>query len=190
MRNTIIAVTLSVFLSGCGYNAIQRQDETVNSHHAQLLSVYKKRADLIPNLVEVVKGYAVHEKGVFTEVTESRAKVGQVTLPINATPEQLKAFMDAQKQMASVLSRLIAVSENYPQLKADASFRDLQRQLDEVETQATAARNRYIRSIQNYNSLVRQFPNNLTAMIFGYKPKQQMQFEDEKEIKVTPKVKF
>lgn len=193
MRKMMVAMFLCVMtfsVSGCGYNSIQMQDEAVNAAHAQVLSVYKKRYDLIPNLVEVVKGYATHEKAIFTEVAEMRAKTGQATLSVNASVEETKAFLDSQKVLASSLSRLIAVAENYPQLKADQNFRALQQQLEEVETQATAARNKYIRAIQGYNAMVRQFPNNLTAAIFGYHPKPQMQFEDEGVIKQSPRVKF
>jgi LemA protein len=181
---------LTLALPGCGYNAIQQRDEAVNSAHAQVLSVYKKRADLIPNLVEVVKGYATHEKGVLVSVTEARAKATQVTLPTDATPEQMKAFIASQKELGSSVARLLAVAENYPQLKANENFLGLQRQLEEVESQATAVRNKYIRSIQTYNSTVRSFPVNLTAAMFGYHPKPQMQFEDEQEIKKAPKVQF
>lgn len=190
----VIMFFLAIFaitsFSGCGYNSIQKNDEAVNAAHAQVLSVYKKRADLIPNLVETVKGYASHEKEVFAEVTTARAKATQITLPSNATPEQAQAFLESQKGLQSSLSRLIAIAENYPQLKADQGFRDLQRQLDEVETQATAVRNKYIRSIQAYNSTVRRFPTNITAAIFGYERKPQLQFEDEAEIKKSPKVTF
>lgn len=184
------AVVFALSLTGCGYNSIQVADEAVNASHAQVLSVYKKRADLIPNLVEVVKGYAAHEQKVFIDVAEARAKAGQVTLPKDATPEQMKVFVDVQKSLGGSLSRLLAVAENYPQLKANEGFRDLQKQLEEVENQATAVRNKYIRSIQTYNSLVRQFPVNLTAAVFGYDKKPQVQFEDEAVIKKAPEVKF
>lgn len=188
---TMLSIVLSAFaLTGCGYNDIQKADEAVNSAHAQVLSVYKKRADLIPNLVEVVKGYAAHEKEVFISVADARSRAGQVVLPANATPEEQQRFVEAQKNLGGALTRLLAVAENYPQLKANESFRDLQRQLTEMENQSTAVRNKYIRSIQTYNTLVRQFPVNLTASVFGFKSKQQMQFEDEAVIKKTPQVKF
>jgi LemA protein len=187
----MLSIVLSAFaLTGCGYNDIQKADEAVNSAHAQVLSVYKKRADLIPNLVEVVKGYAAHEKEVFISVADARSRAGQVVLPANATPEEQQRFVEAQKNLGGALTRLLAVAENYPQLKANESFRDLQRQLTEMENQSTAVRNKYIRSIQTYNTLVRQFPVNLTASVFGFKSKQQMQFEDEAVIKKTPQVKF
>ncbi|MDO8523622.1 MAG: LemA family protein [bacterium] len=192
MNRTIVLAVAVLFLtlSGCGYNTIQNQDEGVKSAHAQVLSVYKKRADLIPNLVEVVKGFAAQEKSVLVGVTEARAKATQVTLPADATPQQMKAFLDSQKALGASLGRLLAVAEAYPQLKSDVGFLNLQRQLDEVESQATAARNKYIRSIRQYNITVRSFPVNLTAMFFGYKEKPQMQFEDEQAIKKTPQVKF
>ena len=185
-----LAIFAITSFSGCGYNSIQKNDEAVNAAHAQVLSVYKKRADLIPNLVEIVKGYASHEKKVFTEVATARAKATQIALPSNATPEQAQAFLESQKGLQSSLSRLIAIAENYPQLKADQGFRDLQRQLEETETQATAVRNKYIRSIQAYNDTVRKFPTNITAWLFGYERKPQLQFEDETEIKKSPKVIF
>ncbi len=184
-------VMMSVaLLQGCGYNKIQSADEEVKSAHAQVLSVYKKRFDLVPNLVSIVKGYATHEQKVFTDVADARAKVGQIVLPDNATPEQVQEFANVQKNLGGALTRLLAVAENYPQLKANEGFRDLQRQLEEVENQATAARNKYIRSIKAHNTLVRQFPVNLTAMFFGYKEKPQMQFEDEATIKQAPKIQF
>lgn len=190
MKNVSFLLLAVVLLSGCGYNTIQKQDEEVNSAHAQILSVYQKRFDLVPNLVQVVKGYAEHEKAIFIEVAEARASVGKVELPKDATPEQAQLFMDSQKHFSSALSRLLVVAENYPQLKADAGFRDLQRQLEEIESQATAARNKYIRSISTFNFTVRAFPVNLTAKLFGYSPKPQLQFENEQDIKRSPQVKF
>lgn len=181
---------LVLSLSGCGYNTIQAQDEAVNAAHAQLLSVYKKRADLIPNLVEVVKGEANFEKSTLEAVVNARAKATQLTLPADATPEQVKTFMAAQKEVGTGLARLLVVSENYPNLKANAGFADLRRQLGEVEAQATAARNKYIRSIQAYNVTVRNWLNWLGVAISGAKVKQQMQFEDEATIKQAPQVKF
>ena len=182
--------TLFATLQGCGYNTIQAQDEAVNATHSQLLSVYKKRADLIPNLVEVVKGEANFEKSTLEAVVNARAKATQVILPTDASPEQVKAFMAAQKEVGTGLARLLAVSENYPQLKANAGFADLRKQLGEVESQATAARNKYIRSIQAYNVTVRNWWNWIGVSMSGAKVKQQMQFEDEAAIKQTPQVKF
>jgi LemA protein len=179
-------------LSGCGYNRFQSLDEAVKANQARVLNVYQKRADLIPNIVTTVKGEANFEQETLTKVIEARAKATQVTPPDpeKATPEQMKAFVEAQKAVGSGLARLLAVSENYPNLKANAAFSDLRRQLSEVETQATAARNIYIKSVRDYNVLTRSFPTNLTAMVFSYETKPQIQFEDEAAIKKTPQVKF
>lgn len=186
LTTSIIALSLT----SCGYNGIQSLDEEVKASQSQVLSVHKKRADLIPNIVEAVKGEANFEKSTLENVVNARAKATQVTPPENATPEQMETFMRAQKELGSGLGRLLAVSENYPNLKANAAFADLRRQLGEVEAQATAARNKYIRSIRNYNTHIRQFPVNLTAAMFSYGQKPQMQFEDEAEIKKVPQVKF
>lgn len=195
MRRWISLVLLSLALlslSGCGYNALQSSDEQVKASWAEVLNQYQRRADLVPNLVNVVKGYAAHEKDVFVQVTEARAKVGQV----QATPELINdpaafaKFQAAQAQMTSALSRLIAVSENYPQLKADGVFRDLQAQLEGTENRIAVARMRYIEAVQNYNNLVRQFPSNLTAMVIGMKVKPSFTVEDEKALSVAPKVDF
>lgn len=179
-------------LSGCGYNTFQSSDEDVKAAWAEVLNQYQRRADLVPNLVNVVKGYAGHEKDVLTQVTEARSRVGS----INATPELLndeeafKKFIAAQGQMTSALSRLMVVSENYPQLKADGMFRDLQAQLEGTENRITVARNRYIGTVKDYNVTVRSFPTNLTAMIFGYKTKPSFTVENEQAIAVPPKVDF
>ncbi len=195
MRNRlwrILLVTLLLPLSGCGYNTLQSTDEAVNAAWSEVLNQYQRRADLVPNLVNVVKGYASHEKEVLTRVTEARAKVGGV----QATPELINdqqafaKFMAAQRDMSSALSRLLVVAENYPQLKADASFRDLQAQLEGTENRITVARNRYIKSVQEYNLTVRQFPSNLTAMMFGFKTKPNFAVEDEKAIAKPPTVDF
>ncbi|MDE2175952.1 MAG: LemA family protein [Betaproteobacteria bacterium] len=195
MRRWISLLLLSaalLSLSGCGYNALQASDEQIKASWAEVLNQYQRRADLVPNLVNVVKGYAAHEKDVFVQVTEARAKVGQ----IQATPELINdpaafaKFQEAQAQMTSALSRLIAVSENYPQLKADGVFRDLQAQLEGTENRITVARMRYIEAVQNYNNLVRQFPSNLTAMVVGMKVKPSFTVENEKAISVAPKVDF
>ena len=187
----IIAVASSL-LSGCGYNTFQSTDETVKASWAEVLNQYKRRADLIPNLVKVVQGYATHEKEVLTQVTAARASVGS----INATPELVNdpeafaKFQAAQGQLTSALSRLLVVAENYPNLKADANFRDLQAQLEGTENRITVARNRYIDAVKEYNIAVRTFPNNLTAMIFGYKPKPSFTVDNEKAIAEPPKVDF
>jgi LemA protein len=195
MRRWISLLLLSaalLSLSGCGYNALQASDEQIKASWAEVLNQYQRRADLVPNLVNVVKGYAAHEKDVFVQVTEARAKVGQ----IQATPELINdpaafaKFQEAQAQMTSALSRLIAVSENYPQLKADGVFRDLQAQLEGTENRIAVARMRYIEAVQNYNNLVRQFPSNLTAMVVGMKVKPSFTVENEKAISVAPKVDF
>jgi len=186
-----IAFTL-LSLSGCGYNDLQVNDEVIKASWAEVLNQYQRRADLIPNLVNVVKGYAAHEKDVLTQVTEARAKVGS----IQATPELIndeegfKKFIAAQGQMSSALSKLMVVSEAYPQLKADAQFLDLQAQLEGTENRITVARNRYIEAIKDYNIVVRSFPTNLTAMMFGHKPKPSFTVENEQAIATPPKVDF
>jgi LemA protein len=179
-------------LSGCGYNAFQSSDEEIKASWAEVLNQYQRRADLVPNLVNVVKGYASHEKDVLTQVTDARSRVGS----INATPELIndeeafKKFIAAQGQMSSALSKLMVVAENYPQLKADGLFRDLQAQLEGTENRITVARNRYIATVKDYNITVRSFPTNLTAMIFGYKTKPSFTVENEQAIAVPPKVDF
>jgi Uncharacterized conserved protein len=189
---TIVSLLATLSLSGCGYNAMQAQDEQIKAGWAEVLNQYQRRADLVPNLVNVVKGYASHEKDVLTQVTEARARVGA----IQATPELLNdeaafaKFQQAQAQMSSALARLLAVSENYPQLKADGAFRDLQAQLEGTENRIAVARNRYIKAVQEYNTTVRSFPSNLTAMAFGYKTKPSFAVEDEKAISAPPKVDF
>ena len=188
----LVTLALSLSLTGCGYNSFQTGDEEIKAQWAEVLNQYQRRADLIPNLVSTVKGYAAHEEKVFTEIAEARSKVGS----IQATPELVNdeaafaKFQAAQSQMTSALSRLLAVSENYPQLKADAGFRDLQAQLEGTENRVTVARNRYIASIKDYNISVRSFPTNLTAMMFGYKTKPSFTVENEKAISATPKVTF
>ena len=188
----VFVLTLALTLSGCGYNSFQSLDEQVKANWSEVLNQYQRRADLVPNLVSTVKGYATHEEKVLTEVTEARANVSS----IQATPELINdeaafaKFQQAQSQMTSALSRLLVVSENYPQLKADAGFRDLQAQLEGTENRVTVARNRYIQAVKEYNVSVRSFPNNLTAMMFGYKPKPTFTVENEKEISKAPAVNF
>ena len=194
MRNwmTLFILMLTLSLSGCGYNTFQTSDEQVKASWAEVLNQYQRRADLVPNLVNVVKGYATHEKDVLTQVTEARARVGQ----IQATPELLNdpaafaKFQAAQRDMSASLGRLMVVSENYPQLKADGVFRDLQAQLEGTENRITVARKRYIDAVQIYNNTVRQFPSNLTAMVMGYKVKPNFTVDNEKEISKAPKVEF
>ena len=188
----VFVLTLALTLSGCGYNTFQSLDEEVKADWSEVLNQYQRRADLVPNLVNTVKGYATHEEKVLTEVTEARAKVSS----IQATPELINdeaafaKFQAAQSQMTAALSRLLVVSENYPQLKADAGFRDLQAQLEGTENRVTVARNRYIKAVKEYNVAVRSFPNNLTAMMFGYKAKPNFTVENEKEISKAPTVNF
>lgn len=186
------ALLLVLSLTGCGYNTFQSQDEEVKASWAEVLNQYQRRADLVPNLVKTVKGYAEHEEKVFAEVAEARSKVSsiQATPELVNDPEAFAKFQAAQAQMTSALSRLLAVSENYPQLKADAGFRDLQAQLEGTENRVTVARNRYIETIKSYNISVRSFPSNLTAMMFGYQPKPSFTVENEKEISKAPSVDF
>ena len=182
--SVILALTLS--LSGCGYNALQAQDEQT------VVNQYQRRADLVPNLVQVVERYANHEQAVFSEVAEARARVGSVQLTPEALndPQAMQQYQDAQGQMTSALSRLMMVSERYPELKADALFQDLQVQLEGTENRITVARNHYIEDVRTYNTTVRQFPTNLTAMVFGMKPKPNFSVENEAAISVAPTVNF
>ena len=179
-------------LSGCGYNSMQAQDEQVKSAWSEVLNQYQRRADLIPNLVATVKGFAAQEQQVLLGVTEARAKVGsiQATPELVNDPEAFKKFQAAQGELSSALSRLLVVTENYPQLKSDQNFRDLQAQLEGTENRITVARNRYIQAVQNYNVTVRSFPGNLTAMMFGYKPKPNFAVENEAAISKPPSVDF
>ena len=193
MRNSawfLLFTALSV--SGCGYNSIQTQDEQVKSAWSEVLNQYQRRADLIPNLVATVKGFAAQEQQVLLGVTEARAKVGsiQATKELVNDPEAFKKFQAAQGELTSALSRLLVVTENYPQLKSDQNFRDLQAQLEGTENRITVARNRYIQAVQNYNVTVRSFPGNLTAMMFGYKPKPNFSVENEAAISKPPSVEF
>lgn len=194
MRNNrfLVLLVMVLSLSGCGYNTFQTTDEQVKAGWAEVLNQYQRRADLVPNLVNTVKAYAAHERQVLTEVTNARARVGS----IQATPALINdeaafaKFMAAQSEMTSALARLLAVAENYPNLKADASFRDLQAQLEGTENRITVARNRYIQAVQNYNVAVRKFPTNLTAMAFGYETKPSFTVENERAIARPPTVDF
>jgi LemA protein len=194
MRIWLLFLTfLSILaLSGCGYNTLQSTDEQIKASWAEVLNQYQRRADLVPNLVNTVKGYAAQEQAVLLGVTNARAKVGS----IQATPELINneqafaKFQAAQSELTSALSRLLVVSENYPQLKSDANFRDLQAQLEGTENRITVARNRYIKTVQDYNVVVRSFPSNLTAMMFGFKVKPSFTVENEKEIAKPPTVDF
>ena len=192
MFKWLIVGFMALTLSGCGYNRLQSTDENIKATWAEVLNQYQRRADLVPNLVNVVKGYAAHEKDVLTQVTEARARVGA----IQATPELVndeaafQKFIAAQAQMTGAISRLLLVAENYPQLKADGLFRDLQAQLEGTENRITVARNRYIDAVKEYNVIVRSFPTNLTAMMFGHKAKPSFTVENERAIATPPKVDF
>jgi LemA protein len=187
-----VLVPLLLLLSGCGYNTLQSTDETIKSAWAEVVNQYQRRADLIPNLVNTVKGYAQQEKDVLTAVTEARAKVStiQATPELINDPNAFAKFQAAQGELSSALSRLLVVSENYPNLKSDQAFRDLQSQLEGTENRITVARNRYIDAVKDYNLTVRQFPSNLTAMLFGYNTKPTFTVENEKAISKPPTVDF
>jgi LemA protein len=189
MRAIALTVVVAATLSGCGYNDIQTLDEATKSSWSEVLNQYQRRADLIPNLVATVQGFADQEKEVLTKVTEARSRVGQVRVD-PSDPDSLRRFEQAQGEVGSALSRLLVVSENYPQLKSDANFRDLQAQLEGTENRIAVSRRRYIESVQAYNVFVRRFPANLTAMAFGYSPKPQFTVENEREISNAPKVDF
>ena len=180
---------LASLLSGCGYNQIQQKDEAVTAGWSEVLNQYQRRADLIPNLVNTVKGYAAHEQQVLTAVTEARAKVSSIN--VNADdPASLQQFQAAQGELSGALSRLMVVVENYPNLKADQSFINLQTQLEGTENRITVARGRYIQLVQDYNTYIRQFPVNLTAMMFGHKAKPNFAVENEAQISQAPTVDF
>ena len=194
MRRLWLAVlaAITLGLSGCGYNDMQRGDEQIKASWSEVLNQYQRRADLVPNLVNTVKGFAAQEQQILIQVTEARSRVGS----IQATPELINdpaafaKFQQAQAGLSSALSRLLVVTENYPQLKSDANFRDLQAQLEGTENRIAVARNRYIKSVQEYNTLIRTFPNNLTAMMFGYQVKANFAVENEKAIATPPAVSF
>lgn len=188
----VLMVLLTSLLSGCGYNALQTTDEQINASWSEVLNMYQRRADLVPNLVSVVKGYAAHEQQVLTQVTEARARVGsiQATPDLVNDPEAFRRFQAAQGEMTSALSRLLAVAENYPQLKADALFRDLTAQLEGTENRIAVARGRYVKAVQEYNLVVRRFPSNLTAMLFGFKTRPNFSVENERGISTAPRVDF
>ena len=188
----VLAALVTLTLTGCGYNTLQSNDEQIKASWSEVVNQYQRRADLVPNLVNTVKGFAAQEKEVLLGVTNARAKVGsiQATLELLNSPEAFAKFQAAQGELSGALSRLLVVSENYPQLKSDANFRDLQAQLEGTENRIAVARNRYIKSVQEYNVTVRSFPSNLTAMAFGYKEKPNFAVENEKEIAKPPKVDF
>jgi len=187
-----LAVLAAPFLSACGYNDFQAKDEATKAAWAEVVNQYQRRADLIPNLVNTVKGYATHEKDTLEAVTKARAAATsfQITPEVLNDPAAFQKFQELQGQLSSALSRLMAVSENYPQLKADQSFRDLQSQLEGTENRITVARNRYIKSVQDYNVLVRSFPSNLTAKVFSYEVKPNFTVQNEAQISTPPTVDF
>ena len=192
MRRSLLvlwALVTATMLSGCGYNDIQSMDEGVKSAWSEVINQYKRRADLIPNLVNTVKGFADQEKEVLVGVTEARARATQITVD-PSDPASLQAFEKAQSNVGGALSRLLVTVENYPQLKSDQNFRDLQAQLEGTENRIAVARKRYIDAVEGYNVLIRQIPANLTAMVFGYKAKPQFTVEDEQAVQQAPSVNF
>src|SRR5215470_11661567 len=188
----VVTIVAATALSGCGYNDMQRGDEQIKAAWSEVLNQYQRRNDLVPNLVNTVKGFAAQEQQVLTQVTEMRSRVGsiQATPQLINDPAAFRKFQEAQAGMSQALSRLLVVAENYPQLKSDANFRDLQAQLEGTENRIAVARNRYIKSVQEYNVLIRQFPVNLTAMMFSYQTKPNFAVEDEKAIAKPPTVDF
>jgi LemA protein len=187
-----LALIAVLMLSGCGYNTLQSGDEQIKAAWSEVLNQYQRRADLVPNLVATVQGFANQEKEVLTRVTEARARVGsiQATPELVDNPEAFARFQQAQGELTGALSRLLVVAENYPQLKSDQNFRDLQAQLEGTENRITVARQRYIKAIQDYNITVRSFPSNLTAMVFGHKVKPSFTVENEAAISKPPAVDF
>ncbi|MEO7916851.1 MAG: LemA family protein [Dokdonella sp.] len=188
----IVVMATLILLSGCGYNAIQQKDEAVTAAWSEVLNQYQRRADLVPNLVSTVQGYAEHEAEVFTRVAEARSQVGtlKITPEMLSDPDILSKFQAAQGELSSALTRLMAVSENYPQLKADGLFQNLQAQLEGTENRIVVARNRYVQAVEDFNTFVRSFPENLTAKMFGYPPKANFSVDNEKAISTAPKVEF
>lgn len=188
----LVLLLISSILSACGYNSLQAGDEQIKASWAEVVNQYQRRADLVPNLVNTVKGYAAHERAVLAQVTEARARVGalQITPEVLNDPQAFARFQAAQGQLSGALSRLLAISENYPQLKADTGFRDLQAQLEGTENRITVARNRYIKAVQDYNVIARSFPTNLTAMLFCMKVKPNFTVGNESAISNAPQVDF
>ncbi|OIJ39299.1 MULTISPECIES: LemA family protein [Acinetobacter] len=192
LKQSLIAVILAstLTLSGCGYNTLQVKDEAVTAAWSEVQNQYQRRADLVPNLVNVVKGYAAHEEQVLTEVTQARANVAglKVDQEVLENPELFQRYQEAQSQMTSALSRLLAVTENYPDLKANQQFRDLQVQLEGTENRIAVARNRYITTVQDFNSYARQFPQVMTAKVIGMDTKPN--FSAEQSAQKAPTVSF
>jgi LemA protein len=187
-----VAVLATLTLGGCGYNTMQTQDEAIKASWSEVLNQYQRRADLVPNLVNTVKGYAAQEREVLEAVTNARSNVSAIkaTPELINDPEAFAKFQSAQNQLSGALSRLLVTVEKYPELKSDALFRDLQAQLEGTENRITVARNRYIKTVQEFNTTVRQFPTNLTAMIFGMKVKPNFAVADEAAVSAPPKVDF
>ncbi|MCU4629166.1 LemA family protein [Acinetobacter variabilis] len=192
LKKSFIALMLAstLTLTGCGYNTLQVKDEAVTAAWSEVQNQYQRRADLVPNLVNVVKGYAAHEEQVLTEVTQARANVAglKVDREVLEDPELFQRYQEAQAQMTSALSRLLAVTENYPDLKANEQFRDLQVQLEGTENRIAVARNRYITTVQDFNSYARQFPQVMTAKVIGMDTKPN--FSAEQSAQQAPKVSF
>ncbi|VUZ27840.1 Protein LemA [uncultured Comamonas sp.] len=188
----LAALALTLGLSGCGYNDFQRLDEQTKAAWSEVLNQYQRRADLVPNIVASVKGEAAFEQETLTKVIEARAKATsiQVTPETLNNPEAFNQFQQAQGELSSALSRLMMVSERYPQLQANQGFRDLRVTLEGTENRITVARNRYIESVQQYNVLARSFPSNLTAMVFSYTPKPNFSVQNEAQISAPPTVDF
>lgn len=196
MKHWLIRLSMAllpvIVLSGCGYNDFQRLDEQSKAAWSEVLNQYQRRADLVPNIVATVKGEAAFEQDTLTKVVEARAKATsiQVTPETLNNPEAFKKFQAAQGELGGALSRLLVVSENYPNLKANQGFRDLRVQLEGTENRITVARNRYIQSVQEYNVLARSFPSNLTAMVFSYSAKPSFSVQNEAQISTPPQVDF
>jgi LemA protein len=192
LLSTLLTVFIITTTPGCGYNTIQSSDEQIKAAWSDVVNQYKRRADLIPNLVSVVKGYAEHEESVLTGVTEARTKATSINVDESLLNDEaaFKRFQDAQGALSGSLGRLLAVAENYPQLKADANFRDLQAQIEGTENRITVARSRYIEAVKSYNITIRSFPSNLTAKMFGYGTKASFTVENEAAIAEPPKVDF
>jgi LemA protein len=190
--SVLLVLALALLGSGCGYNALQTQDEDVKAAWSEVVNQYQRRADLIPNLVNTVKGFAAQEEKVLVGVTEARSRATsiQLTPEMLDDPEALKKFQQVQGELSSALKSLLAITENYPDLKSDQNFRDLQAQLEGTENRITVARNRYIEAVKTYNGTVRQFPSNLTAMVFGMQVKPNFTVENEAEIATPPTVEF
>jgi LemA protein len=185
----LLSLLVTALLSGCGYNTIQQKDEAVNAAWSQVLNVYKRRADLVPNLVATVQGYAGHERQVLTEVTEARSRVGSINVSAD-DPASLQQYQQAQSQLGSAIGRLLLVSENYPQLQANQNFLALQAQLEGTENRIAVERMRYIEAVQDYNTYIRKFPVNLTAMMFDYETRPNFTVENEAQIQQAPQVDF